>query len=167
MIRLIDKGEALVLNKYFGNVAKDTTMRLILFTNLFSAIVDDFLYYEDFTQPPASCGYAMKTLTMSDGPVITADTWAIPTARWDDQTFTFTGPIPIVAVALPGIKWIGTASVIGYALCSGTYPYDPIFWECLTNTNNTVETIFTFTPLANSDSVTVSMLLQLGNGTPT
>lgn len=173
MLRITDAGEIEVLSSYFGNIAKETTMSLILFTAMKPAPATDGLSYGDFTQPPASCGYVKKTFTMASMPAASSftnsTTYDIPTAVWAAQNFVFTGPIPVVPVSgvAPIILYAGTISVIGYALCCDSSPYNPLFWELLTTTAaDKTETIFTFTPLANADSLTITLALQLGNGIP-
>lgn len=172
-IRVTDAGEIDLLGTYFGTLGKDITMDLILFTNdMWTQTAGDAVVYEDFTQPPASCGYTKVTFTLANMPtaaVFTSSVYEVPTAVWPDALFTFTGPIPIVALGANGNLHAGTASVYGYALVLNSPTNRISFWEEMTSLSlgSTTPSPNPFTPLANQDSLKINLLLQIGNGNPT
>lgn len=141
MIKLTDEGGLYILNCLFNGTALPSTLYVQLFTaggTLADADMND-------TRAEASGGgYASLTINAAENTVYLDG--GIPTAEWDVQTFTFTGPLT------------GNATIYGYQVISMSDASFPVLFEELLATP--------FKPMATGDILKITPKVQLGNGAP-
>lgn len=141
MIKLTDEGGLYILDCLFNGKTLPTVLYIQLLVS--NGALADSDTNSTFTEASGG-GYTSVEINAAENTVFMSG--GIPTAEWDVQTFTFTGPLT------------NNATIYAYQVISTSDASFPVLFEELLDTP--------FKPMTNGDVLKITPKVQLGNGTP-